>query len=67
MWGARHGGLHPYESLLVNRMFCPLCKAEYREGFYRCADCHVALVNTLHIACWSSQKMQKRPAKSSAK
>jgi hypothetical protein len=28
-------------------MFCPLCKAEYREGFYRCADCGVALVNTL--------------------
>jgi len=28
-------------------MFCPLCKAEYREGFYRCADCNVALVNSL--------------------
>lgn len=25
-------------------MYCPLCKAEYREGFYRCADCEVDLV-----------------------
>ncbi len=28
-------------------MFCPLCKAEYREGVYRCADCDIALVNSL--------------------
>jgi len=28
-------------------MFCPLCKAEYREGFYRCADCDVPLVAAL--------------------
>jgi len=28
-------------------MFCPLCKAEYREGFYRCADCDVDLVHFL--------------------
>ncbi|MBN1474861.1 MAG: DUF2007 domain-containing protein [Syntrophaceae bacterium] len=25
-------------------MFCPKCKAEYREGFYKCADCGVDLV-----------------------
>jgi len=25
-------------------MFCPKCGAEYREGFYECADCHVQLV-----------------------
>ena len=25
-------------------MICPKCKTEYREGFYRCADCDVALV-----------------------
>ena len=25
-------------------MICPKCKAEYREGFYECADCSVALV-----------------------
>jgi hypothetical protein len=28
-------------------MFCPLCKAEYRPGFTRCADCRVALVDAL--------------------
>lgn len=28
-------------------MFCPLCKAEYREGFTRCNDCDVALVDSL--------------------
>lgn len=25
-------------------MFCPKCKAEYRQGFYKCADCGVDLV-----------------------
>jgi hypothetical protein len=25
-------------------MFCPLCKAEYRQGFTRCSDCDVDLV-----------------------
>jgi hypothetical protein len=28
-------------------MFCPQCKAEYRQGFTRCADCHVELVYRL--------------------
>ncbi len=28
-------------------MFCPKCHAEYREGFYKCADCDVWLVNAL--------------------
>ena len=28
-------------------MFCPNCRAEYREGFYECADCGVALVEEL--------------------
>ena len=31
-------------------MFCPLCKAEYRQGFTQCSDCHIALVATLHEA-----------------
>ncbi len=28
-------------------MFCPKCRAEYREGFTVCADCQVDLVPTL--------------------
>ena len=28
-------------------MFCPKCKAEYRDGFDKCADCKVALVYAL--------------------
>jgi len=28
-------------------MFCPECKAEYRPGFRRCADCDVDLVTNL--------------------
>ena len=28
-------------------MFCPQCKAEYREGFTTCADCNVPLVVSL--------------------
>lgn len=28
-------------------IFCPNCKAEYREGFTRCADCEVDLVDKL--------------------
>jgi hypothetical protein len=27
-------------------MFCPQCKAEYRQGFTRCADCDVELVES---------------------
>lgn len=30
-------------------MYCPKCKAEYREGFYECADCHVPLVGNLSV------------------
>ena len=28
-------------------MFCPNCRAEYREGFSKCADCDVGLVAEL--------------------
>lgn len=28
-------------------MFCPVCKSEYREGYVRCADCDVSLVDSL--------------------
>lgn len=28
-------------------MFCPICRAEYREGFKECTDCDVNLVEEL--------------------
>ena len=28
-------------------MFCPVCKAEYRQGFEMCDDCNVSLVAEL--------------------
>jgi hypothetical protein len=28
-------------------MFCPKCRAEYREGFFRCSDCDIPLVDQL--------------------
>jgi len=31
-------------------MFCPLCQAEYREGFMQCSDCHIALVDSFQDA-----------------
>ena len=31
-------------------MFCPKCKAEYREGVATCADCLVPLVEELPVA-----------------
>jgi|SRR2546427_6686323 len=30
-------------------MFCPQCRAEYREGFFRCADCDIPLVDQLPV------------------
>jgi hypothetical protein len=35
---------------LAATMFCPNCKAEYREGFTHCADCDAELVNELPAA-----------------
>ena len=31
----------------LGAMYCPQCKAEYRQGFTRCADCDVELVHEL--------------------
>lgn len=31
-------------------MFCPQCKAEYRDGFYVCTDCNVQLVTEIPSA-----------------
>ena len=28
-------------------MYCPICRAEYREGFFECTDCDVDLVEKL--------------------
>ena len=28
-------------------MYCPSCRAEFREGYSRCADCNVELVEDL--------------------
>ncbi len=28
-------------------MFCPKCRAEYREGFTTCSECHVPIVREL--------------------
>jgi hypothetical protein len=28
-------------------MFCPVCRAEYRKGFFECTDCDVDLVEEL--------------------
>ena len=28
-------------------MYCPICRAEYREGFYECSDCDTDLVEKL--------------------
>ena len=30
-------------------MYCPKCKAEYRDGFYKCSDCDIALVHELPV------------------
>jgi hypothetical protein len=37
-------------------MFCPNCKAEYREGFARCAGCGIALVSRLDDAAVPSDR-----------
>jgi hypothetical protein len=50
-------------------MFCPQCKAEYRPGFTRCADCDLDLVDQLPLPAepssqplevvWSGQDQQE--------
>jgi hypothetical protein len=30
-------------------MFCPVCKAEYRDGFTRCSDCQVSLQDAVDL------------------
>jgi hypothetical protein len=40
-------------------MFCPLCRAEYRDGFTQCSDCHVGLVRSAEEARSASTKLWK--------
>jgi len=46
-------------------MFCPLCKAEFREGITNCSDCHLSLVSTREEAAstsvelWSGEDQQR--------
>jgi len=28
-------------------VYCPVCRKEYREGYYQCSDCEVSLVHEL--------------------
>ena len=44
--------------------FCPECKAEYREGFTKCSDCHIPLTDTLpdEILKEIQEKNEYRPA-----
>ena len=39
-------------------MFCPQCKAEYRPGYRRCADCDIDLVDELSSA--ESEELAQR-------
>ena len=40
-------------------MYCPLCLAEFRDGFTQCSDCHVMLVPTLAEASTSRVRLWK--------
>jgi hypothetical protein len=41
-------------------MFCPECRAEYRPGFIRCADCDVDLVQELPVELSGTGKTLQR-------
>jgi hypothetical protein len=40
-------------------MFCPQCKAEYRQGFTRCADCDVDLVESLPVTRETNERTRR--------
>ena len=42
-------------------MFCPNCEAEYRDGFTRCSDCDVALVEHLGEIHSNSPELSNTP------
>jgi hypothetical protein len=39
-------------------MYCPSCKAEYRQGFTHCSDCDVDLVETLDALPKTSENVE---------
>lgn len=41
-------------------MFCPECRAEYRPGFTRCADCNVDLVQELPVELSGAERKLQR-------
>ncbi len=47
-------------------MICPLCQAEYRQGFTRCADCDVDLVHEYEDADYRKVQESETPDKWSA-
>jgi hypothetical protein len=46
-------------------MYCPLCLAEFRDGFTQCSDCHVSLVGSLQdtatnrVRLWKGDRQTK--------
>ena len=42
-------------------MYCPVCKAEYRQGITTCADCEVALVSALPPDEHAEETLAKGP------
>ena len=40
-------------------MICPECKAEYREGYTKCADCEIELVDTITLENEESSKPEE--------
>jgi hypothetical protein len=38
-------------------MICPLCKAEFREGFTRCSDCDIDLVSPQSVEAVSGASL----------
>ena len=42
-------------------MICPECETEYREGFTRCSDCDVELVDELNASALAPLTMETSP------
>ena len=43
-------------------MICPQCKVEYRDGFTKCSDCDVDLVDKLDLSERTTPSKHDRPA-----